>query len=292
VKLLVLGATGMLGHKLWQRLSARFPETWALTRRPRAALARFGLYEGARVIDGVDALDFAALAGALARVRPDVILNCTGVTKRREPPGDPVPSIALNAALPHRLAAWAGAHGARLVTFSTDCVFSGRTGGYTEASTPDATDLYGRTKALGEVAAPHALTLRASFIGRELEDGSELLEWLLAQRGRAIRGYRGALYTGISTLALAELVARIVAHHPGLSGLYNLAGEPITKYDLLCLARDAFKVDVEIAPDDDYVCKRDLDGARLRAILGTAPPPWPEMMAELAADATPYDRWK
>ncbi|MCC7483961.1 MAG: SDR family oxidoreductase [Burkholderiales bacterium] len=293
MRLLILGATGLLGHKLWQRLPQTFPDTWALTRRPRAQLARYGLYGGERVLDAVDALDARALAGALEHARPDVILNCIGVTRRREHPDAVLASIESNAALPHRLAAWAGRRGARLVSFSTDCVFSGAAGGYDELAVPDATDLYGRTKALGEIGfAPHVLTLRASFIGREIGAGTELLEWFLANRGNRIRGFRGALYTGISTIELAGALARILAREPPLGGLYNLAGETITKYDLLCLARDAFGARVEIEPDDAFVCKRNLDGARLRGLLGWAPPPWSHMMAALAADPTPYEDWK
>ena len=291
MRVLILGATGMLGHKLWQLLPRRFPDTFA-TVRSRPALAGCELYRDERVIDAIDAADFRSLATVLDRLQPAVIVNCVAVTLRREASADAVTSIALNALLPHQLACWSAEHSARVIHFSTDCVFSGRTGGYTEASPADAEDLYGRSKALGELTGASALTLRSSFIGRELGSGTELLEWFLAQRGKRIRGFRQALYTGVSTLFLARLVADIIEHHPQLAGLYNLASEVITKFDLLCLAREAFGVNVEIEPDDGYVCRRNLDGGRLRHALGAAPPGWPEMMAELAADPTPYDRWR
>jgi dTDP-4-dehydrorhamnose reductase len=281
----------MLGHKLWQMLPQRFPETFAAV-RSRPDLPGCELFRDERVIDGVDAADFGALTALLDRVQPGIIVNCVAVTLRKGASADAAASIALNALLPHQLAQWCTAHGARLIHFSTDCVFSGRTGGYAEESRTDAEDLYGRTKALGEVCGAGALTLRSSFIGRELAHGTELLEWFLAQRGGRIRGYRQALYTGVSSLYLARLVGDIIEHHPRLAGLYNLASEVITKFDLLCLARAAFGVDVEIDPDDSFVCRRNLDGNRLREALRLPAASWPEMMAELAADATPYDRWR
>ena len=292
MRIVVLGATGMLGHKLWQRLSDRFPDTCALIRRQRTDLRNHGLFDRGQVLDGIDVSEFAVLRSALERLRPDVIINCVGVTKRREAAVDPVPSMTLNALLPHHLAAWGQRHGSKLIHFSTDCVFDGRAGGYTEESLTNAEDLYGRTKALGEIAAPNALTIRSSFIGRELTNGTELLEWFLAQRGRKVSGFRQALYTGVSSIYLADLVADILLRRPELNGLYNLASEVVSKLDLLSLARDKFGIDVEIQPDDSYVCKRNLDGSHLRSQLGSGPPPWEQMMADLAADPTPYDEWR
>lgn len=292
MRILVLGATGMLGHKLWQRLPARFPETFATLRTSRSSFAGCELFEGPRVIDRVDAIDFRAVERVLDDVRPDAVVNCIAVTKRREAADDALASIELNAALPLRLARWAAAHGSRVVHFSTDCVFDGRTGGYTEASPTTAGDLYGRTKALGEIDdAACVLTLRTSFIGRELRGGTELLEWFLAQRGGTVRGFRKAIYTGVSTVRMAAIVAELLGGHPGLHGLYQVASPPVSKFELLGLARDAYGVDVRIEPEDATIVRRDLDGARFRAATGIDVPDWRTMMRELAEDPTPYDRW-
>jgi dTDP-4-dehydrorhamnose reductase len=290
-RILILGGTGMLGHKLWQRLASRFADTHVTVRGPRAAYARYGLFDDERVIEKVDVADFDALASVLGRVAPQEILNCIGLTKRREAPDNPAPSIVLNALLPHLLAAWGSAHGARVINFGTDCVFDGKRGGYTENDLTNAEDLYGRTKALGEIRGEHALTLRSSFIGRELAAGTELLEWLLAQRGKTIKGYRHALYTGVSTLRLADLVGDIIEKFPRLTGLYQVAAEVISKYDLLALAGAAYGIDVKIEPDDKVIIKRNLDGSAFRRATGYVAPPWREMMAELAADPTPYALW-
>lgn len=292
MRIVILGATGMLGHKLWQQLSARFPDTHAIVRRNRDALRRFGLYEGPRVVDGIDAIDFTALSGVLAHLKPTVILNCVGVTKRREVPGDAAPSIALNALLPHQLAAWGRHHHARVITFSTDCVFDGKAGRYTEDSLTNAEDLYGRSKALGEIRMPVTLTLRSSFIGRELEHGTELLEWLISQKKQSVRGFRRALYSGISTLRLAHIVGDIIEKFPSLSGLSQIAGPVITKYDLLRLASEAFGLDVIIESDDSNAIDRTLNGAKFSSTTGFVAPDWRAMLAELARDPTPYESWR
>ncbi len=291
-RILILGGTGMLGHKLWQRLPRRFPETYVTIRKTRADYVRYGLYDDPRVIDKTDVTDFDAVRSVLQRIKPQTILNCIGVTKRRERVNNPEPSILLNALLPHRLAAWGADYGARVINFGTDCVFNGKRGGYTELDLTDAEDLYGRTKALGEIGGRHALTLRSSFIGRELAGGTELLEWLLAQSHKTIKGYRGVLYSGVSTIHLATVVGDIIEKFQKLVGLYQVAANVISKHDLLLLARDAFALDIKIEPDDSIVIKRNLNGEKFRLATAYSPPTWQAMMAELAADPTPYSEWR
>ena len=289
MRILILGAGGMLGHKLWQCLSERHAETYATLRGTKDASAYDGLFASARVIDRVDALDFSALERVLDAIRPDVIVNCIAVTKRRK--ADALASIELNAAFPHRLCAWGTTKGARVIHFSTDCVFDGKVGSFTEQSPTNAEDLYGRTKALGEITGPGMLTLRTSFVGRELSAKTELLEWFLGQRGKHIHGYRQVRYTGVSTLWVAELVADLIERFPSLSGLYQVASPPISKFELLMLARKAYNAAIEIEPDDHVVIRRDLDGSHFRRTTGIAVPAWENMMPALAADPTPYDAW-
>jgi dTDP-4-dehydrorhamnose reductase len=292
MRILILGGSGMLGHKLWQGLGARFPDTYATLRGTRSDYRHCGIFDDPRVLENVDAANLDKLSAALEQTAPDVIVNCVALTIRRESATGPAASILLNAWLPHRLAEWAAASGARLITVSTDCVFDGKKGGYTEQDAPDAGDLYGRTKALGEVAYGGALTLRTSFIGRELAHYTELLEWFLAQAGRTVKGFRGALYTGVTTLYCADLVGDVIEKFPHLRGLYQVASEVISKYDLLCLARDAFGIDVKIEPDDTVAIKRNLNGEKFRRATGLSPPSWRRMMSELAADPTPYGDWR
>ena len=287
----------MLGHKMFQVLRQRHPGTLGTLLGPRDAFARVDLLQGADVLENLDVTDRAALARVLGAHRPDVVVNCVGIVKQRDAAKVAVPSIAINALLPHVLVEVCGAWGGRVIHFSTDCVFDGRRGRYTEDDRPDADDLYGKSKALGEIGLagePNALTLRTSIIGRELATFQSLLEWFLAQarRGDKVRGFSRAIYAGVTTNHLAELVARIVEEHPRLAGLYQVASAPIAKLDLLRLLRDAYRLPADIEADDTFFCDRSMRGDKLREAIGYVAPPWPELVRELAADPTPYDRWR
>ncbi len=291
---MILGGAGMLGHKLVQVLGERFGGVAVTVREPADDpwLAGVPILQGNHVRYGIDALDWDAVAAAVREVRPDVLVNCVGVIKQRPGAKEAVGSIALNALLPHRLADLVAGWGGRLIHFSTDCVFSGRDGHYTEDSFADADDLYGRTKYLGEVRADNALVIRSSIIGRELKHHASLIDWFLAQAGGRVGGYTRVIYSGVTTLFMARTVGDLIARHPDLHGVWQLASTSIAKHDLLLLVRDAYGVDVTIEPNDAVVLDRSLDGSRLAAATGIAVPTWPELVADLAADPTPYAQWR
>lgn len=293
VKVVVLGAAGMLGHKVFQILRARHPGVIGTTRaaESRSGLAKVELLQGEDVVPNVDVTDFEALRRRLHGWRPEFVVNCVGVIKQRDEARSPIPSITVNALLPHRLADAAGDWGGRVIHFSTDCVFNGRKGNYRESDPSDADDLYGRSKFLGEVAAANALTLRTSIIGRELSRHRSLLDWFLSQAGKSVRGFRRVIYSGVTTNELASLVSRLIEDHPDIAGLYQVASAPISKHDLLCLIRDVYGLRIEIAPFDGEVSDRSLSGDLLHSVVGYRPPPWPDMVASLAADPTPYGDW-
>lgn len=294
MKILVLGAAGMLGHKMFQTLRGRFPAVYGLMRSGRtdATLGRVELLRDANIIEHVDALDYRALAAVLEELRPDVTVNCIAVIKQRAAAQDAIQSIALNALLPHRLAATCAAWGGRLIHFSTDCVFTGERGDYTEDDISNAEDLYGRTKHLGEVVAENALTLRTSIIGRELINFTSLLEWLLSHNRGTVKGYRRAIYSGITNNHLSGLVGDLIERQPQLSGLYQVAAEKISKYELLRLLRDAYRLDIEVLPDGTFHCDRSFSGEKFARATGYRCPSWPELVAELANDPTPYESWR
>jgi dTDP-4-dehydrorhamnose reductase len=291
---MVLGVTGMLGHKVFQRLRDAFPGTTGVARGERAAeaLTAIPLLGGDDVVWGADVRDFTALGLLLEALRPAVLVNCVGIVKQRDEAKAAVLSITVNSLLPHWLAERQEAWGGRLIHFSTDCVFSGRKGLYTEDDMRDAEDLYGRTKALGEVVTANALTLRTSIIGRELRGGRSLVEWFLAQRGGRIRGFRRVIYSGLTTIQMAILVERLIREHAGLSGLLHVAAAPISKYDLLGLANEAFAAKVQIDADDTVVLDRSMRSDRFKTLTGWAAPNWRDMIAEMAADPTPYTDWQ
>jgi dTDP-4-dehydrorhamnose reductase len=289
--ILVLGGDGMLGHKMFQRLGARFPGTRATLRTSKtdARFAGIALLQSAAIVEGVDVMDDVALRRQIESLRPDVVVNCIGVIKQRDAAHDAIPSITINSLLPHRLAAWIAPWHGRLIHFSTDCVFSGRRGRYREDDLSDAEDLYGKSKFLGETPlVENALTLRTSIIGRELSNHKSLLDWFLSQHG-TVRGFTKVIYSGVTTNHLAHVVGDVIEHHRGLHGLYQVASAPIAKHDLLVLVKDAFRTDVTIVPDDREVSDRSLDGARFAAATGYVCPPWPALVAELAADPTLYE---
>ena len=292
-RVVVLGGTGMLGHKVFQTLRGRFPGTLAMVRESarEAGLDGVRLLLGTDVIAGVDVTDFDGLHRRLGDLKPDVIVNCVGIVKQRPDAASPIPSITVNALLPHRLAEAASAWGGRLIHFSTDCVFSGHRGGYREEDVSDAEDLYGRTKFLGETTAPNAVTLRTSIIGRELKTHRSVLDWFLSQSGGTIHGFRRVIYSGVTTTELARVVEMIIGRHPSLSGLFQVASEPISKHDLLALVRDAYGLRITIQPDDAEVSDRSMFPDRFRQATGWRAPSWPDMVQALAADPTPYREW-
>jgi dTDP-4-dehydrorhamnose reductase len=291
MRVLVIGGAGMLGHKLVQRLGRDF-DSWTTLRGTAASVARYGIFDADKIVPGVDVHDFDTVVGAVARVRPQAIVNCVGIIKQLAAARDPVPSLTINSLLPHRLQSLAAAAGARLVHISTDCVFSGRKGMYTEDDPSDALDLYGRTKFLGEAAGPGALTLRTSIIGRELAGASGLVEWFLSQRGGRVEGYTRAIYTGFTTEVLARVIASVLRDHEHLHGTLQVSSAPIDKCALLRLLDRAYGTHTEIVPSDRVAVDRSLDSSRFRALTGFAPPSWQEMIDEMAADPTPYDAWR
>jgi dTDP-4-dehydrorhamnose reductase len=294
MEILVLGGTGMLGHKMFQRLRERFPETYCTVRGSirDAALEHIELFQGGNVCEQVDAADYASLRRLLRDRQPKVIVNCVGIVKQRREAQKALPSIQVNALLPHQLAESCGAWGGRLIHVSTDCVFNGRRGQYRDTDITDAEDLYGRSKALGETVTEKALTLRTSIIGRELFHFQSLLEWFLAQDHKRVRGYQRATYSGTTTSELAAVVGDIIKEHPRLTGLYQVTGPTVSKYELLSVLRDAYALDVEILPDSEFVCDRSMNGEKFCAATGYVNPTWPHLAKELAGDETPYKQWR
>ena len=290
MRLLILGAGGMLGHKLLQTARGE-ADVRGTVRGSAKSYERFGI-AASELIGGVDVEHFDTVVKAFATFRPDAVVNCVGVVKQLESAKDPLVTLPINSLLPHRLANLCIASGARLVHISTDCVFSGRKGMYTEADFSDAEDLYGRSKFLGEVGGEGIVTLRTSIIGRELSTNSGLVEWFLANRGREVGGYTRAIFSGLTTQALSRVILDVLRSPKALSGLYQVSVDPISKYDLLYLLNDAYRAGATIRPDDTVAIDRSLDSTRFREATSFKPRPWTELVAEMAGDATPYDQWR
>lgn len=284
---LILGVNGMLGSMLVRRWSALDELRLFAGVRNQVSPSLWGRLE--TVLQGIDATEFckseqARLAGFMRTHAIDAVVNCMGVIKQRAGGQDPLIATSVNALFPHQLARVCDEGEVRLLHVSTDCVFSGAAGGYLETDPPDATDFYGRSKALGEVGTPH-LTLRTSIIGPELEgsEGLGLLAWFLRQKGPTVPGFTRALFSGVTTLALADLLERILIAHPALAGLYQVASSPIDKYSLLRKVNETFQLGVEVVPDSALEIDRSLNSEKLRATIGYSAPSWDAQLAALQA---------
>lgn len=290
-RVLVLGAAGMLGHKLYQVLGKAFDVTGTI-RGDYKDINRYGLFQPSQIVPHLDAMKVDGLEETIAQTKPDVVINCIGVIKPLvEKVGIPATTWQ-NARLPHELYRICRAKGARLIHISTDCVFSGSKGNYSEDDSSDADDIYGKTKYQGEVKDAGALTIRTSIIGRELAGANGLLEWFLANRGGRVKGYTNAIFSGFPTLHLAGIIADIISKHQDLNGLFHVASEPISKYSLLTLINDAFRLNITIDKYPDVRVDRSLNGMLFRQKTGFKPLPWEKMIEEIARDKTPYEKWR
>lgn len=280
MRVLVLGASGMIGSAMFRMLSER--QGWSVfgTVRSVETKQHFSSETVSNLIDSIDVDKPDNMLRVFAKVQPNVVVNCIGLTKHHKESDDPLLAIPVNALLPHRLADLCSVGGARLVHVSTDCVFSGRKGAYSEHDLADADDVYGKTKLLGEVNCPHAVTLRTSTIGHELQSQLGLLEWFLAQQG-SCTGFRNAIFSGLPNNYFAQLVRDVVIPRTELSGLYHVGASPISKYDLLTLIASVYGKSIDIQADDQFMINRSLNSDRFKLATGFISPSWPELIKSM-----------
>ncbi len=277
MRILVVGASGMIGCTILRVLSEK--KDWQVfgTVRDKMVERFFSRLVAKHLIASVDVNHEDSLVSVLDQVRPDVVINCAGLTKHKPGADDPLISLPINTMMPHRLANLCKLISARLIHISTDCVFSGQQGGYVEDDFTDAHDVYGQSKALGELHYPHTVTLRTSTIGHELQSQFGLLDWFLSQEGEC-KGYTRAIFSGLPTVVFAQSIRDFVIPNRDLSGLYHVAAKPIAKFDLLTLISKVYGKAIEITPDDKFVIDRSLNASRLQEATGYVAPGWPELV--------------
>ena len=285
-RILVIGANGMLGGSVFRYLT-RNPKFQVLgtVRSPVAkdALMRQGFDN---IVSNLDVVDLSGVASVIREFEPDYVLNCVGVIKQLDQAKSPIALVRLNSLFPHQLAQECEQAGAKLIHFSTDCVFSGKVGGYHESDVPDAADLYGRSKLLGEIAYGPNLTLRTSIIGHELSSAHSLVDWFLSQSGQ-VNGYRRAVFSGLPTVCVAEFLEKYV-FGTRLRGLLHLASSPIDKYSLLSLINDAYSLEKDIVPFDEFEIDRSLSSTSLTAATDFKCPAWPELIKKMREEYLAY----
>jgi dTDP-4-dehydrorhamnose reductase len=281
-RILVMGANGMLGHEAIRVLAPDF-EIWGACRQPQD-LPDLGVPRE-RMLGGLDATRADSAYALIERVHPDLVLNAVGIVKQRAAAKAAIPSIWVNSLWPHVLADACAARGARMVHVSTDCVFSGARGRYVESDVPDAFDLYGRSKLLGEVIdREHVVTLRTSIIGWQLGEPTGLVAWFAAHRTELLKGFTKAVFSGLTTRALTEVIRDVLLPDPTVSGLWHLSADPIDKYALLADLAGHLGWDVHLTPLDEPAIDRSLDSTLFRMRTGWTPPSWAEMLEALARE--------
>jgi dTDP-4-dehydrorhamnose reductase len=240
------------------------------------------------IIENIRADDLSGIQHLIEKTNPDVIINCIGIVKQLPAANDPLSAIAINALFPHQLAKLCRQKKIRLIHMSTDCVFSGNRGNYTEDDPSDAEDLYGKSKFLGEVNYPGCLTIRTSIIGRELNTDHGLIEWFLSQEGKTVSGYKKAIFSGLTTQALSVIIGKIIVEHPEIHGIRQIASEPISKYDLLNLVKKTYKLSIIIEPDETVKNNRSLNADKFKNETNIKIPSWEYMIDQINRDSTPY----
>lgn len=273
----------MIGHTIFRVL--RGSSNWEVfgTIRTDFSKQNFLPFPAESIVSNINLLDDVFLVRIINRLRPNIVINCAGLTKHKADSDDPLFALPINSLMPHRLANLCRLTGTRLIHISTDCVFSGRKGNYTEDDFTDARDVYGKSKALGEIQYQNTITLRTSTIGHELQSKNGLLEWFLSQNEHC-KGYSRAIFSGFPTIVLAEVIRDFVIPQENLSGLFNVAANPINKYDLLKLISKVYIKKIEIIPEDSLIIDRSLNGERFRQATGYHAPSWPELIQSMYDD--------
>ncbi len=289
MRILILGGSGMIGHRIWATLSQSH-EVFGTLRRVELGPLQ-DLVNPKNAILNVDVLEDGAVEKVLSDIRPEVVINCIGLVKHLAASRDYVLTIKLNSLFPHKLAKACQSRNIRMIHFSTDCVFDGQKGMYREDDDTTATDMYGKSKALGEVSyLDNVLTIRTSTIGREVFPHGGLVEWFLSESGKTIKGYKNAIFSGFPTHTLAKILNEKVLNQPRLSGLLHIASEPIDKFTLLNLVKKEMNVNIEITKDEHFKLDRTLNGNKFLELTQFKAEPWKTMIQDINVDSEFYKK--
>lgn len=283
MRILILGASGMLGYSLFKNLSKYSHLNIYGTVRSISKNKKYFLDYINKLIVCDDAKNLDSLVSAINECMPDIVINCIGLIKQNDESSKHTEAIEINALLPHKLAGICNKLECKLIHFSTDCCFDGKLGAYTELDEPNAIDLYGRTKALGEIGYSPHLTLRTSIIGHELNSNISLINWFLSQENE-VNGFSKAIFSGLPTSYIADLLCHKILPKKNLTGIYNLSADPIDKYSLLLLVSKYYKKNIKIHEDKSFSINRSLDSTYLRRKIKFIPDPWPALIEHMYKD--------
>lgn len=282
MRLLILGGTGMVGFQMVKDCLKREKDFYVLIRNidklPHSVRNRLK----DRIIVIEDVAKWDVLYKVLSDIKPDYVINCIGIVKQSKLASNYIKSLEINSLLPHKLEDYGSNLNYKLIHISTDCVFKGDKGNYKENDTSDAVDLYGKTKSLGEVHYGNGITLRTSIIGHELSSVNHhgLVEWFLSSN-KKVEGYTKAIFSGLTTNELTRIILDEVIKKKLKPGLYNIASDPISKYDLLKIIAETYKKQIYIEPSDRIKVNRSLNGDKFTKITGYKAPTWEQMILDM-----------
>jgi dTDP-4-dehydrorhamnose reductase len=285
MKVLILGADGMIGHKMAQTLDEDKGIELILNSRSKSKNLK-ELYPSCKIYD----YDFLEkdIEELLEKTNPDFVINAVGITIRRGVENIKTSSL-INSIFPYKIEAWVSKNNKRSIHFSTDCVYSGKQGNYLDNDEPDSKDIYGITKGEGEVNSKNTLTIRSSMIGREIFNKTELLEWAISSRDKKIKGFDKTIYSGVTTLWMSKTISKILKYFPELSGIYNISSEPISKYDLITKINYHFKLNLDIVTDSSFFSNKSLNSNKFFSKTDLEKPDWDSMLASLYGDSLKND---
>lgn len=277
----------MLGHKLVQVLQTEF-DVWTTLREKFIEYKKFKIFNKSRVFEKINVQNLESINKIINSKSPDVVINAVGIIKQLPNSKDVIQTLSINSLFPHYLAEICFRKQIYLINISTDCVFDGVKGNYTEDDISNASDLYGRSKSLGEVTGERCVTFRTSIIGRELFTRHSLVEWFLQSEDSKIKGFVNAIYTGFPTIILAEIISSLLKREIFLEGLYHISSEPINKFVLLNLLKKTYRKEIEIEPFEDFKIDRSLNSDKFRQETDFEPQSWEEMVETMGNDKFPY----
>jgi len=290
MKILIVGATGMIGHTLWSGLSLKH-DVSVIIRKDKSTLPNIPNIDNNKIWDKIDVFNFEDVDNVINTIKPDVVFNCIGIVKQLKISSDHLTCIELNSLFPHKLADACEKSKARMIQFSSDCVFDGKKGQYVETDIPNATDLYGRTKALGEIDySENVLTLRTSFIGREIFPHGGLVNWFESQNGKAVQGFSNAIYSGLPTNTFIKILNEVILPNANLNGIYHLSSPPINKYKLLQLINKTLRLNIDILESKDFVIDRSLNSDKFTMATKYKTPQWDILIEDLKGNTSFYNQ--
>jgi len=289
MKVLVIGASGMLGGSITRYLSKTKKYevlSTVRTESQKKVLNEWGIKNVKSCIN-INCDDMSNLEKIVKEFKPQYIINCVGIIKQLGTKINIDEYIEINSILPHKLSLIGDKYNAKLIHFSTDCVFSGLVGNYVESDMVDAKDIYGKTKYLGEINNPYHLTLRTSIIGHEVNRKISLIDWFLAQN-KTVNGFTKAFFTGMPSVYIAEILHKEILNRGNITGLYHLGVNPIDKYTLLNIVKKQYNKKIEIIKNNDYKINRSLNSNKIKKIIKQDEKSWEELIKKMHNEYKEY----